>query len=250
MAASCRSPSRTAAASSIWRPPSGCGGGRTRNGCRPATRSAGGAAITALLAAKGGGLWAGSDGPFLFSLAGRRHRLAPAWPLPGWRGGRVRALAEDQKGRIWAGGLQGGLASGRETFTVWNEDNGLHRDGILALLADREGSLWISLNGHGLQQWLGESWTHRNRWRGDPGGQPAPSGFRHQRKPRTAASTRRSSAAASGIGTAAGCSEYGSEAGLSEDVRYAYEPAPGELWVGARYGIFERRPALAASSRP
>lgn len=197
-----------------------------------------GAVLTALLRSRDGSLWVGTDSPFLLQLPSG----AAAWrrlPLPGWQGGRVRALTEDLHGRIWAGGLQGGLAFGREEFTLWGEPNGLHRDGILALLADREGSLWISLNGHGLQQWLGESWTHRNRWKGEPGNPRYPvfgitpdsgEGF-------YAAVFSR------GIWHWDGrrMEELGRESGLSEDVRQAYEPAPGELWVSARYGIFERR---------
>ncbi len=199
----------------------------------------GGAAITALLAAKDGSLWVGTDRPFLYTRpAGGAEWLAR--PLPGWQGGRVRALAEDHRGRVWAGGLSGGLAFGRETFTLWNGDNGLHQDGILALLADREGSLWIALNGHGLQQWLGESWTHRNRWRGDLLGAP-----RHPVFGITSASGGGFYAAVFNRGIwhwdGSRMHEYGHHQGLSQDVRYAYEPAPGELWVGARYGIYERR---------
>jgi ligand-binding sensor domain-containing protein len=195
--------------------------------------------ITSLLAAGDGSLWAGSDAPYLHSLPAGGDSWRPL-PLPGWQGGRVRALAEDQRGRIWAGGLQGGLAFGRETFTLWNEENGLHQDGILALLADREGSLWIALNGHGLQQWLGEAWTHRNRWRSEPSSRP-----RHPVFGISPASGGGFYAAVFTRGIwhwdGSRMLEYGSESGLSEDVRYAYEPAPGELWVGARFGIFERR---------
>lgn len=201
----------------------------------------GGAPITALLAARDGSLWVGSDGPFLYTLAPG----AASWralPLPeGWQGGRVRALAEDQRGRIWAGGLSGGLAFGREDFALWTEENGLHQDGILALLADREGSLWISLNGHGLQQWLGESWTHRNRWRSDRASFP--------RHPVFGITEARGGGFYAAVFTRGiwhwdgrRMHEYGRREGLSEDVRYAFEPAAGELWVGARYGIFERRP--------
>lgn len=196
--------------------------------------------ITALLAAGDGGLWVGSDVPFLHSLPAGGDRWR-ALPLPGWQGGRIRALAEDQRGRIWAGGLRGGLAFGRETFTLWNERNGLHQDGILALLADREGSLWIALNGHGLQQWLGESWTHRNRWHSDVSSRP-----RHPVFGISGASDGGFYAAVFTRGIwhwdGSRMREYGSESGLSEDVRYAYEPAAGELWVGARFGIYERRP--------
>lgn len=203
--------------------------------------------ITSLMAAGDGSLWAGSDTPFLHSLpaGGESWR---ALPLPGWQGGRVRALAEDQRGRIWAGGLQGGLAFGRETFTLWNQENGLHQDGILALLADREGSLWIALNGHGLQQWLGESWTHRNRWRSDVSSRP-----RHPVFGITPAAGGGFYAAVFTRGIwhwdGSRMFEYGSESGLSEDVRYAYEPAPGALWVGARFGIFERQRSAGRGDR-
>lgn len=196
--------------------------------------------LTALLVAGDGSLWAGSESPFLFTLAAGAETWR-ALPLPSWRGGRVRALEEDQRGRIWAGGLQGGLAFGRDSFEVWTEENGLHKDGILALLADREGSLWIALNGHGLQQWLGESWTHRNRWRGDDAAsQP--------RQPVFGISEGAEGAFYAAVFTRGiwhfdgrQMHQYGRELGLSEDVRYAYEPAKGQLWVGARCGIFERR---------
>ena len=196
--------------------------------------------ITALLTTRDGSLWLGTDSSYLFALAPGANEWRTL-PLPDWQGGRVRALAEDLRGRIWAGGLRGGLAFGNDVFTVLTTENGLHQDGILALLPDREGSLWIAFNGHGLQQWLGESWTHRNRWEGE-------TGSRH-RHPIFGISPSHdggfyAAVFSRGIWHWDGkkMHQYGIAQGLSEDVRFAYEPEPGQLWVGARFGIFARRP--------
>lgn len=201
--------------------------------------------ITALLTASDGTVWVASSGGAL------HHTVAGGWrrvQVPDWDGGHVRSLAEDRRGRIWAGGLAGGLAFGRagETWTTWGGGNGLRPEGILSLLADREGTLWISANGYGLVQWIGEAWSHRNTWPGDrgdarqpvfgitpalgdgPGGKPGGAFY--------------AAAFARGVWHWDGrrLHAYGEDDGITENVRSVFEPEPGVLWVSARFGIYER----------
>jgi ligand-binding sensor domain-containing protein len=197
-------------------------------------------AITSLLVARDGTRWVGTDQGRLFALAPG----AGAWraaDLPPWKSGRIRALIEDRRGRIWAGGLHGGLAFGYPNgpFELWTAANGLHGDGVVALLADREGTLWISFNGRGLQQWLGEEWTHRTSWQGSEGVQRLPVfGITPSRDGGFFAAVYNR-----GLWHWDGAKlrEFGAAEGLTENMRFAYEPEPGVLWVAGRYGIWERR---------
>ncbi len=196
--------------------------------------------VSALLALPSGECWAGTDdGNLFFRKAG-----AAAWTSVapfGWTGGRIRCLAQDRRGRIWAGGNEGRVAFGRDAgpWEQWGPENGLKPATVNSILADREGSIWFGFNGSGLQQWLGEAWTHRNHWSRDDasGGRipvfgiaPASGGFL-------------AAAVNHGIWKWDGqqMQELGKAEGLTEDVICAAEPAPGVIWAGARTGIFESR---------
>ncbi len=197
------------------------------------------AEISAFLPASDGSVWIGTRSSEVFFLDAGGSRWT-AIDLPPWQGGRVRALEEDRRGRIWAGGLDGGVVFGRRKgrWTAWGPENGLHREGCLAILADREGTVWFSANGHGLQQWIGEAWSHRNRWRSDEWAQSRVQIF-------GIAPTSEGGVMASVFDrglwrwTGSEMLELGGETGLSEDVRSAVEIEPGKVWVAARFGIFE-----------
>ena len=72
-------------------------------------------------------------------------------------------IAADQEGRILVSS-DGGLArwdAGR--WTEFTAANGITDAGIPSLLVDRDGTVWMGMDGHGLARWLGyghfESWT-------------------------------------------------------------------------------------------
>ncbi len=195
--------------------------------------------LTRVLVAANGRVWIGTEGGHLFSRAGTE-----AWEpteIPGWDGGRIWSMAEDSRHRIWVGGDNGRAAFGNESmaFEKWTPANGLKGSLVTALAGDFTGGVWIGYNGAGLQQWLGEAWTHRTFWR--------------ERADADATITFSVRPTADG-GFIAGVfgrgvwrwdgrtmAAYGREQGITEDVRFAIEPEPGLIWVGARNGIFEGR---------
>jgi ligand-binding sensor domain-containing protein len=195
--------------------------------------------LTTLLVAKNGRIWAGGED-------GRLHSVtdAGAWQsfaIPNWDGGRIRAIAEDALGRIWAGADNGRAGFGNDTtpFERWTPESGLKASSITAITGDLTGGVWFGFNASGLQQWLGEAWTHRTFWR-EPGDVEAPITFSVRGTADggfVAAVFNRGVWRWDGRTMAA----YGREQGITEDVRFAVEPEPGVIWVGARFGIFEGR---------
>jgi signal transduction histidine kinase/DNA-binding response OmpR family regulator/ligand-binding sensor domain-containing protein len=159
-----------------------------------------------------------------------------------WPRGAFRSMAEDRKGRVWAGAYGGHVAFGNAEipWTVWDVRAGPFQAGIMSLLGDREGSVWFGLNAIGMAQWVGEPWSHRTTI--DPSN-PVPVTF-------------------AGFGVSRGATPhsllvsifqsgfirlnddgsvhlYGAKDGLTEDVRAAVEPEPGMFIAGTRFGIFE-----------
>ncbi len=195
--------------------------------------------ISAFLVAADGTCWVGTrGGDVYYARRGAREwkRVADGT----WQGGEINCVAEDRRGRVWAGGVNGwvkfGGRSGR--WTAWNSLNGLRHSSIMCIFADREGSIWFGHDGNGLQQLVSEAWSHRVIW-------PAlgPGAWR--------AATFSISGTHDG-GVIAACFNngvwiwdgrsfrvYGVDQGLPDDVRVAIEPEPGRTWVGGRYGLYE-----------
>ncbi len=194
------------------------------------------AALTTVIVASSGRVWAGGED-------GRLHSWQPdtgwqSFAIPEWDAGRIRAIAEDRRGRIWAGGDNGRAAFGNETtpFERWTPEVGLKTSAITAIAGDATGGVWFGFNGSGLQQWLGEAWTHRTFWRA-PGDVDPPITF--SVRPTAdggfvAAVFNRGVWRWDGKTMAA----YGREQGITEDVRFAIEPEPGVIWAAARFAIF------------
>ena len=196
-------------------------------------------ALTTILVASDGRVWAGSESGRLVSRLGEGP-----WQtidVPDWDGGRIRSIAEDHRHRIWAGGDNGRVAVGTAStrFEKWTPDNGLKASSVTALAGDFTGGMWLGYNGAGLQQWLGEAWTHRTFWRerGD-----ADATITFSVRP-TADGGFIAGVFSRGVWRWDGSTmaAYGREQGITEDVRFAIEPEPGVIWVGARTGIFEGR---------
>lgn len=196
------------------------------------------AVITAMLPAADGTCWVGTEQGTIF-YAAPGDGAWTALDLEDWQGGWFRTLAQDRRGRIWAGGNDGGVAFGRkdEPWTVWRTSNGLHREACVTIFADREGTVWLTFNGHGILQWVGEMWSHRNRWHGDEEVEARLQVFgisgTHDGGFLAAVFNR-------GIWRWDGTTmrQYGEAEGIEEDVRSAIEPRPELIWVAARFGIY------------
>jgi len=155
-----------------------------------------GKAIWSVLAGPGGVLWYGCDDDLCRLENGKTTHLRTAWKLPEEQWAHLRMArdghiwmrgtmhvgeAMPQEGRYEERDLPGPsnassyvdltdsgdgrmVASQGASFGVWDHDgwrmvtaaNGLSRYEISALFADREGSLWIGVVGHGLMRWVGQ----------------------------------------------------------------------------------------------
>jgi len=195
-------------------------------------------AVSTLLAATDGTCWVGT-------ASGRLYFAPPG--ATGWStvdvaplaGRRIRSLAQDLRGRIWAGSESGLVAYGTASggWTTWGPESGLKGSAVIAILADREGTVWFGFNGAGLQQWVGEAWTHRQVWDGPTSTHITVFGITGTADGFLAALFGR------GLWRWDGrrMFEYGARDGLTEDVRYAVEPERGTIWAATRLGIFESR---------
>ncbi|HJW93202.1 MAG TPA: response regulator [Thermoanaerobaculia bacterium] len=162
-----------------------------------------------------------------------------------WPRGAFRSMAEDRKGRIWAGAYGGHVAFGNADtpWTVWDVRAGPFQAGIMSLLGDREGSVWFGLNAIGMAQWVGEPWSHRTTI--DPSNPVATpiAGFGVAR-----GATPHSLLVAifqSGfirLNDDGSFRVFDAKDGITEDVRAAVEPKPGMFIAGTRFGIFEAQP--------
>jgi ligand-binding sensor domain-containing protein len=183
---------------------------------------------SAVLVARDGRCW-------VATAAGTLHWTRPndgSWhdvTVPAWGGGAIRCLAEDRRGRIWAGGVAERVAYGTAegSWTSWGPENGLTVGGVMSILGDREGTVWLGLNALGLYQWLGEEWSHRRSWSAIPSAGSRIVVFGVSR----AAPGRGVLVAVANGGvlrlTDGGIERYGPEQGLTEATRHAVEPEPG-----------------------
>jgi signal transduction histidine kinase/ligand-binding sensor domain-containing protein len=205
--------------------------------------------VAGALAARPAALLVARDGRgWVATLAGTVHwaRAGDAgWTdvaLPGWTGGAFRCLAEDRRGRIWAGALGGRVAFGTADgpWSSWGAETGPLGSGVMSVLGDREGGVWFGVNGVGLAQWVGEAWSHRVSVDGasPAGARLAVFGIARGAEGSVLVGAFKGGALRL---TRRGVEHYGSEHGLTEDARFAAEPEPGTLWVGARFGVFESR---------
>jgi hypothetical protein len=113
--------------------------------------------IRALLAARDGRVWIGTESDGLMVYDPRTDQITPAGPpsvsaaadavhrpVP-----TIRALAEDADGVIWSGSIGGGLerfdprTGVRSVFARGAGAGELPDDRVLSLLVDRQGHLWV-----------------------------------------------------------------------------------------------------------
>jgi len=202
----------------------------------------------AILVARDGRIWVATSMGTLHWTNG----VGDGWravPSESWHSGPFRCLAEDRRGRIWAGSASGHVVFGTaETdWTHWGSmqgpmQNGPFGPGVLALLGDREGSVWFGLNAVGLAQWIGEGWSHRRQVM--PGDPASPTSAAFGIAPGATPGTMIVAYYNSGALVLGPGSErlFGRRDGLTEDVRMLVEPTPGTFWAGTRFGLFEAAP--------
>jgi signal transduction histidine kinase/CheY-like chemotaxis protein/ligand-binding sensor domain-containing protein len=194
-----------------------------------------------LIVASDGVVWVATAAGTVHSTIGSDGWQQAAFTAPVH--GAFRSIAEDRRGRIWAGSFGGTVVFGNRSlpWTVWDSKNGPFEAGVMAIMADREGSVWFGLNAIGLAQWIGEEWSHRSTV--DPSN-PSPRlfsafGLAHGAAPGSLlVAVFNSGMLQLGEGPSR---NYFVNDGLTEDVRMVVEPEPGLLLAGTRFGIFESR---------
>jgi diguanylate cyclase (GGDEF)-like protein len=197
--------------------------------------------LTAVAAGRDLELWVATEDGGLFSAKPRDDRWLPVANIAECGLTFIRALELDHRGRLWIGDNSGRLCFGDETgWTAWDATNGLNDTGILALHFDREDTLWIGFNTLGLQQWVGPQWSHRDRWRDEDsslafGAVTDVAG--------TADGGLLATSMTNGVLRWDGATLhwYGAGQGLHQNSYTVFEPSPGTLWVGARFGLDESR---------
>ncbi|MDO8834384.1 MAG: two-component regulator propeller domain-containing protein [Vicinamibacterales bacterium] len=197
--------------------------------------------VTALAGDRAGAAWAGTASGSLVRIeASDSPQLIQAACSPGVT---VTAVVEDWRQRIWAGCGDGrvsvGPADGPREH--WGAEHGMRLDTrVNTLGVDRHGSLWVGLNGFGASRLASERWRHRTRWAGaiNPADGEGVFGITA-----TADGGALIAVFNRGIWHWDGnrVTQIGKERGLTENVRCAGTPAPGVLWAGGRYGLYESR---------
>ena len=194
----------------------------------------------AILAASDGTVWVATQSCTVHSTRGGADGWHQAVFEPFPRGA-FRTLAEDRRGRIWAGSVGGRVAFGTASspWTVWGSVEGPFEPGVMAILGDREGNVWFGLNGLGPAQWVGEAWSHRTMpdpWH--PGGGLF-SSFGLSRTSTGDLLVATFNNGALRLNKDGPAHIFNANDGLTEHVRSLVEPEPGLLIAGTRFGIFE-----------
>ncbi len=206
---------------------------------QPVVRVAPPDVLTTLLVDRAGHPWIGTAGGQVARFARgpgleAAHRACPASVA-------VTALADDWRGRVWAGCADGHLSVGTATGdrSMWGADEGLRLGArINALASDRHGHVWIGRNGLGAMQLVSERWRHRTHWSGTERHVPGEGIMGVSLVPGGGALV---GVFSRGVWRWDGTrvTELGAAAGLTENTRSVAEPQPGVIWVGGRLGLYE-----------
>lgn len=106
--------------------------------------------VTALLTARDGSRWVGTEGEGAFHLsANGRESFSTSF---GSAENSVWALAEDSAGAIWLGSSNGLVRFHQGRQRIWKTSDGLRGNSIRSLHAAADGTLWIGLRSAGLQR--------------------------------------------------------------------------------------------------
>jgi ligand-binding sensor domain-containing protein len=118
-----------------------------------------GTVVSALIAARDGGLWVGfSDVPGVSRI--QRGQVVDYSVSDGLPDGMIAVLIEDRQGTVWAGGL-GGLAAFRgKAWQRVGAEAGLPPMSVFSLYEDRAGTLWAGTSAGVFQRPSGEAAFH------------------------------------------------------------------------------------------
>jgi ligand-binding sensor domain-containing protein len=111
-----------------------------------------GSPLSLLMEDAAGKLWIGTEqeGLDMFDPQTGEFRHFKAGTAPGQlSGSSVFCFYEDSKSRLWVGTNGSGLNlldREKKTFTTWRQKDGLPNEGIMGILEDREGNIWLSTN--------------------------------------------------------------------------------------------------------
>lgn len=99
------------------------------------------ASVAALLPAREGGIWVGTEGAGLLRLHGMK---SAQWTTPqGLAHPSVLALCEDRSGGLWLGGPAGLSRFDGTRFTHYTKSDGLIDNAVRAVAEDSDGALWV-----------------------------------------------------------------------------------------------------------
>ncbi|MEP7002328.1 MAG: two-component regulator propeller domain-containing protein, partial [bacterium] len=108
--------------------------------------------VTAILLARNGTLWVGTDGGGIARLDGERFQ--PFTIKDGLADNAVRALFEDREGSLWVGTRLGGLERFRDPIlTIYTTRQGLSSNGVWSIDDDHHGGLLIG-TGEGVDHFV------------------------------------------------------------------------------------------------
>ncbi len=104
-----------------------------------------GQTVLALQPRRAGGVWVGTESGLVWcsKAAGAATRVAASIPP-------ILSLWEDEDGSVWAGTLRGLFHVQGSTVRAFGASAGLPEAPIHAVLGDRDGNLWVGVEGRGL----------------------------------------------------------------------------------------------------
>ena len=178
-----------------------------------------------------GRLWGASYGKGVFVLS-RDGALRQYGSTDGLGHDFVRAVAVDRAGRVWAATHDGLSRFDGRAWTTLHQADGLAKASLMAILEDREGSLWVGTDGGGLSRLRdGRFQTYTTR-----------DGLASN----LVLALHEGSDGALWVGTNAGLSlrqgerfvSFSSRSGLpSDSVSQVVDDGRGHLWVGTSRGV-------------
>src|SRR5690606_31786021 len=115
-----------------------------------------------------GRIWLATSGGLFYV----NNQTIQTLPLPQhilYRFPAVLSITEDYQGFLWAGMASGVLCLTDSTMSFFHKRNGLSDNAFPDMLTDKEGSVWMATDGHGLFRFSGSQFTLLDESSGLPG---------------------------------------------------------------------------------